>query len=59
MTLKTKVAQGLKWQAINIAGRQGVSLVVFTTLARLLDPSAFGLLGLISVYLGFVAIFAD
>lgn len=59
MTLKTQVAKGLKWQAINIGGRQLLSLVVFTTLARLLEPSAFGLVGLIGVYLGFIGMFAD
>lgn len=59
MTLKTQVAQGLKWQAVSIIGRQLLSLVVFTTLARLLDPSAFGLVGLVGVYLGFIGMFAD
>lgn len=59
MSLKTQVAHGLKWQAISIVGSQILSLVVFTTLARLLDPSAFGLLALVGVYLGFVAMFTD
>lgn len=59
MTLKTQVAKGLKWQAISIVGKQLLSLVVFTTLARLLEPSAFGLVGLIGVYLGFIGMFAD
>lgn len=59
MTLKAQVAQGLKWQAINIIGRQLLSLVVFATLARLLEPSAFGLMALIGVYLTFVGMFAD
>ena len=59
MTLKTQVAHGLKWQAINIVGKQILSLVVFTTLARLLEPSAFGLVALVGVYLGIVAMFVD
>lgn len=59
MSLRVQVARGLKWQAITIGGRQVLSLVVFTTLARLLDPSAFGLLGLVSVYLVFVGMFVD
>lgn len=59
MSLKASVAVGLKWQAINIAGRQLLSLVVFTTLARLLEPAAFGLLGLVGVYLTFVSLFVD
>ena len=59
MALRTQVANGLKWQAINIIGRQLLSLVVFTALARLLAPSAFGLVGLIGIYLSFVGMFAD
>jgi len=59
MTLKSKVANGLKWKAINLLGKQLLSLVVFTTLARQLDPSAFGLVGLVSVYLVFVGMFVD
>jgi len=59
MTLKTQVARGLKWQAISIVGKQILSLVVFTTLARLLEPSAFGLIALVGVYLGFVSMFTD
>jgi O-antigen/teichoic acid export membrane protein len=59
MTLKLQVAHGLKWQAISIVGSQLLSLVVFTMLARLLEPSAFGLVALVGVYLGFVAMFTD
>jgi O-antigen/teichoic acid export membrane protein len=59
MTLKAQVARGLKWQAIDIIGRQLLSLVVFTALARLLEPSAFGKVALVGVYMAFVAMFAD
>jgi len=59
MTLKVQVALGLKWQVISIAGRQLLSLVVFTTLARSLNPSDFGLAALVAVYLGFVLMFID
>jgi O-antigen/teichoic acid export membrane protein len=59
MSIKRQVAVGLKWQAINIAGRQLLFLLVFTTLARLLDPTAFGLVGLVGVYLSFVALIVD
>lgn len=40
-------------------GRQLLSLVVFTTMARILDPAAFGLVSLIAVYLMFVTVFSD
>ncbi|HYO09311.1 MAG TPA: lipopolysaccharide biosynthesis protein [Tepidisphaeraceae bacterium] len=59
MTLRTKAARGLKWQAIEIGGRQLLSLAVFTTLARLLDPSAFGSVALVGAYLALVAVFTD
>jgi O-antigen/teichoic acid export membrane protein len=58
-SLKQKAVRGLKWQAIEIGGRQLLSLVVFTTLARLLDPSAFGLAAMVGVYLAIVAMFAE
>lgn len=59
MSLQAQAARGLKWQAIEVGGRQVLSLVVFTTLARLLDPSAFGLVGLVGVYLAFVGMFVE
>ena len=59
MNLRAQAVRGLKWQAIEIGGRQLLSLVVFTTLARLLDPSAFGLVAMVGVYLAFVALFID
>ncbi len=57
MSLQVQAARGVKWQATEIASRQVVSLIVFTTLARLLDPSAFGLVGLVGVYLAFAGMF--
>ncbi len=59
MTLKTQVAHGLKWQAIEIIARQVLSLIVFTALARLLEPSAFGKVALVGVYMAFISMFAD
>jgi polysaccharide transporter, PST family len=59
MALKTEIARGLKWQAISIVGAQLLALVVFTTLVRLLEPSAFGLVGLIGASLGFIGMLAD
>jgi O-antigen/teichoic acid export membrane protein len=59
MSLKAKVAHGLKWQAVLLMGRQIISLVVFTILARVLETSAFGLFALVGVYLAFVGMFVD
>jgi polysaccharide transporter, PST family len=57
--LKSQIAQALKWQAVGIVGRQLLALAVFATLARLLEPSAFGLVGLVGVYLSFVGMLVD
>lgn len=57
--LRKQAARGLKWQGAEILGRQALSLVVFTSLARLLDASALGLAGLVVVYLAFVGMFVD
>ena len=57
--MKSQIAQALKWQAVGIVGRQVLALAVFTTLARLLEPSAFGLVGLVGAYLGFIGLFID
>jgi PST family polysaccharide transporter len=59
MSLKSQVTHGLKWNAITIVGRQLISFFVYTAIARLLLPSSYGLVGLVSVYLAFVTIFAD
>lgn len=59
MSLKLKVSRGLKWQAISILGRQSLSMVVFAILARLLDPSSFGLVALVGVYSFFATMVAD
>src|SRR4051812_45982392 len=59
MTFSSRVALGLKWQVITIVGRQLLSLVVFTTLARLLEPAAFGLIALVGVYNYFASMLAD
>lgn len=47
------------WQLLTIAGRQSVALLVFTTLARLLDPSSFGQVAMVGVYLYLVSMLAN
>lgn len=59
MSLGSQVSQGLKWQAVNMGGRLLLSLGVFGTLSRLLDPADFGLMGLVYVYSSFVGLLAD
>jgi O-antigen/teichoic acid export membrane protein len=59
MSLRSEIATGLKWEAINVASRQILSLIVFTTLARLLGPETFGLMGLVFVYTGLVGMITE
>lgn len=59
MSIQFSVVRGLKWQTVNAVGRQVLSFVIFAGLARLLDPTSFGLVGIVAVYMAFVAMIAD
>jgi PST family polysaccharide transporter len=59
MTLRQKAVQGVIWSVIQSWGRQAVSFIVFSLLARLLGPEAFGLVALAWVFLGLIQIFID
>ena len=59
MNLKEKALKGVFWSAIQNWGFRVISFLVFITLARLLDPEAFGLVALASVFIAFVQIFID
>jgi O-antigen/teichoic acid export membrane protein len=59
MALKTDISKGLKWETSNVVLHQLLSLFVFTTLARLLNPDTFGLMGLVFVYIGIVNMIAE
>jgi len=57
--LSAKTVSGATWSAVARAGQQGVSLLSTAILARLLPPSAYGLLGMATVVIGFIEIFKD
>ncbi len=59
MNLRKKAARGLVWSIIQKWGREGISFLTFTVLARLLVPEAFGLVALASVFTAFIEIFLD
>ncbi|MEA5448619.1 lipopolysaccharide biosynthesis protein [Leptolyngbya sp. CCNP1308] len=59
MSLQKKVAKGVFWSAIESWGRQLFSFIVFSLLARLLTPDAFGIVALASVFLGFLQLFLN
>jgi PST family polysaccharide transporter len=59
MSLRDKTLTGLFWSATEKWGRRLISLAVFTLLARLLEPSAFGLVSLAGVYIAFLRTFVE
>jgi PST family polysaccharide transporter len=59
MTLKEKTLTGLKWSGIAQFGRQMSQFVITAILARLLSPDDFGLLGMATVFTGFMMIFSE
>lgn len=57
--LKKKTANGLKWSAIERIATQGIQLVVMLILGRMLGPEAFGLIGMLVVFIAIAQIFVD
>ncbi|MBQ2913776.1 MAG: lipopolysaccharide biosynthesis protein [Bacteroidales bacterium] len=50
-TLKGKTIKGLSWSAIDNISSYGVSFVVGIVLARLLSPSEYGLIGIVTIFI--------
>lgn len=59
MNLRQRTIEGIAWSVLQRWGNQAISFVVFLILARLLDPAAFGLIALASVFISFVQVFLD
>jgi hypothetical protein len=57
--LRQRAAAGVFWSGLHSGGTQIFSLAVFLVLARLLEPSDFGLIALAGVFLAFVQVFLD
>ncbi len=57
--LKLQAVSGAKWSGASIAYTTVVNLVTTAILARLLSPSDFGLLGMMTVVIGLVGFLAD
>lgn len=57
LTAKTK--KGLQWSAIERILTQGIQLGVTLLLARLLGPIAFGLVGMLAVFIAIANVFVD
>lgn len=52
-------ANGLKWSAIERLATQAIQLIVMLYLARLLGPEAFGLVGMLAVFIAISQVFVD
>ena len=59
MSLKKKTVSGVKWTTISTIGVNILQLIQLAILARLLDPSAFGVMAIVMVIVGFSQAFLD
>lgn len=59
MTLKKKTIKGVFWSFGSQFGRQTSQFIITAILARLLLPSDFGLVSMVTVFTGFVSIFGE
>lgn len=59
MNLREKTITGIVWSSLERWGNQVISFIVFLILARLLEPAAFGLVALASVFISFAQVFLD
>lgn len=59
MSLKAQAISGVKWTTISTVITTILQLIQLSILARLLDPSAFGLMALVMMVIGFSQAFLD
>lgn len=55
--LKQKTIAGLKWSAIERFATQGIGFVISIVIARILSPSDYGLIGMISIFIAVSNVF--
>lgn len=58
-SLREHAARGVAWSTIQVIGTRVVSVGVFLVLARLLTPTAFGLVSLAAVFVSFMEVFVE
>lgn len=59
MNLKQKSLQGLSWSFVDNSINQLITFLVGLVLARLINPSEFGIVGLITIFIAISTSFAD
>lgn len=55
--LKQKTASGLKWSTLERFSTQGISFAINIMIARILSPTAYGIIGMISIFLAISGVF--
>ena len=58
-TVSKKVSSNLLWRLLERFGAQAVTLIVSIVLARLLDPSVYGLIALVTIFITILQVFVD
>ena len=59
MSIKRLAISGMLWTTVQQFGRQGVSFIVMIILARILTPSEFGLIGMLTIFIGVSTIMVE
>ncbi|MCD9547788.1 oligosaccharide flippase family protein [Photobacterium carnosum] len=57
--IKQQTANGLKWSAIERIATQAIQLIVMLILGRMLGPEAFGLVGMLAIFIAISQTFVD
>ncbi|HIF9263985.1 TPA: lipopolysaccharide biosynthesis protein [Photobacterium damselae] len=57
--LKQKTTNGLKWSAIERIATQAIQLIIMLILGRMLGPEAFGLVGMLAIFIAISQTFVD
>jgi len=56
-TIKSKIISGLLWKFMERGGTQAIQFIISLVLARLLTPDAYGIVGLITVFISIATVF--
>lgn len=56
-SLKQKTATGLKWSSLERFSSQGISFLINIIIARILSPSDYGIIGMISIFIAISSVF--
>ena len=59
MSKKNKVINNLIWRFLERCGALGVTFIVSIVLARLLDPTVYGTIALVTVFTSILQVFVD